>query len=85
MQLHLLALCAAAAAAAVLHGTAAHPGALACGDPKMALGKTIMKMKVTAGKVGSAKLTFSPASYTAGTPVTVTASGWPKGAYMVGG
>ena len=59
-----------------------HPGALACGDKQMALGQTIMKLKVTKAPSDQVSLTFTPKSYKAGQPVTVTATGWNKGAYI---
>ena len=61
----------------------AHPGALTCGDKQMTLGQKIMGLTVTpAPASAAAKITLSPATYKPGVPVTVTASGWPKGAYV---
>ncbi len=63
--------------------TLAHPGALSCGDTQMNLKGTIMGMTVAPpASADSVKISLSPATYTPGKPVTVKASGWPKGAYI---
>ena len=64
-------------------GALAHPGALTCGDKAMNLKGTIMGLTVEPPtSIASAHIELSPATYTPGKPVTVKASGWPKGAYI---
>lgn len=61
----------------------AHPGALSCGDARMKLKGNIMGLTVAPPtSVDAVKISLSPATYTAGKPVTVNATGWPKGAYI---
>ena len=61
----------------------AHPAALACGDKDMKLKGTIMGLTVgPPSSVEAVKILLSPTTYTPGKPVTVKASGWPKGAYI---